>query len=352
MPHFEPQSLDKVLLCPLCGYDMIPAMKFPCTHRICDDCYVCLAIDDCPTCTQPGIAVPDPLFDLLVRRFQRERKYKCMRCKAMIQSEDHIGKHCCTRMNYEIIPPKPPSTIRDVVKEIAQAVQVYGENIFQNISGYGRTTTWKVDEQGKLYTYVQLFDPTLTNYRIFLSENNMCGESVTVETKPEVVFIYAKPDPMNIGKFEAEVAHPKSWEDCDNGCNNSIANCLIQDPQNLEQCLKYLENENMMEVSHQELENLDQSIIKKLLHIFRIDLHIFKIKKQEYPNYYEWFYQPMSFEEWEQNVLSNSSKFPRGVKIAIDRNPILKNYISGVISFVRLNPFIFNDNLQSEQLSS
>ena len=212
MRRFEAQLLDQVLLCPLCGQDMIPAMKFPCTHRICDDCYACLAIDDCPTCTKPGIAVPDPAFDLLVRRFQRERKYQCMRCKAIIQSEDLIGKHCCTRMNFEIVAQKAPSTISDVVKEISQAIQILGENIFQDVFGYGRTTTWQLDEQGKLYTHVQLFDPALRNRQIFLTENKMCGTVPTIETKPEVVFVYAKPDPMNIGKFEADAAHPKSWE--------------------------------------------------------------------------------------------------------------------------------------------
>lgn len=212
MRRFEAQSLDEILLCPLCGKDLIPAMQFPCTHRVCDDCYVCLAIDDCPTCTKPGIAVPDPVFNLLVRRFQREKKYRCMRCKAMIQSEDHIGKHCCTRMNFEIVAQKAPSTIPDVINEIFQAILILGENIFHDVSGYGKTTGWQLNEQGKLYTCVKLFDPAFRNRQIFLTENRMCGIAPTIETKPEVVFVYATPDPMNIGKLEAEVAHPKSWE--------------------------------------------------------------------------------------------------------------------------------------------
>lgn len=212
MQQFEEQSLDRVFLCPVCGHDMIPAMKFPCNHRVCDDCYTCLSIDDCPTCTKPGIPVPDPAFNLFVRRFQRERKYRCMRCKAMIQSEDQIEKHCCTRMNFEIVAQKALSIISDVDKEIYQAIQISGENILHDVSGYGKTTEWKLDEQGKLYTYVRLFDQTLRNRPIFLTENRMCGEAVTIETKPEVVFVYAKPDPMNIGKYEAEVAHPRSWE--------------------------------------------------------------------------------------------------------------------------------------------
>lgn len=125
-------------------------------------------------------------------------------------------------------------------------------------------------------------------------------------------------------------------------CNDFIANCLTGDPKNLGPCLERFKTSNMFEVSRQELENMHPSVAKKILRTFGVE----KTRQPKYNAYYQkQIVEPMSFEEWERDILGQPAKIPATIRESIEKTPGLKNYIRGVISFVRSNPTILNENL-------
>lgn len=127
-------------------------------------------------------------------------------------------------------------------------------------------------------------------------------------------------------------------------CDN-LAKCIIAEPNNLADCLRNLASYDMFQVAEKELREMDPYVAKKLMAIFHIlpeeknvvhNGNIIKVLK------------PMTFKNWEQNVLNNTSVNPKGwtteFRKILSSNSQLLQYVRGLISFVSTNYPILNED--------
>ena len=132
-----------------------------------------------------------------------------------------------------------------------------------------------------------------------------------------------------------------------NGCHGTkisgdcdvVFQCLLSgNPSNLSRCLGKLKNENMFKVAQREVELMNPQVATQLLKTFGFT------PRKELPH---GLVLPPSFDEWRQNILPNSVNTE--TQEAIVDNAQLMNYLKGVVSLIRNNPTVLEENKNSSQ---
>jgi hypothetical protein len=122
--------------------------------------------------------------------------------------------------------------------------------------------------------------------------------------------------------------------DCD-----VVFQCLLSgNPSNLSRCLGKLKNENMFKIAQREVELMNPQVATQLLRTFGFT------PRKELPH---GLVLPPSFDEWRQNILPNSVNTE--TQEAIVDNAQLMNYLKGVVSLIRNNPTVLDENKNSSQ---
>jgi hypothetical protein len=151
------------------------------------------------------------------------------------------------------------------------------------------------------------------------------------------------------GSTKTEMNHAQLELDLDpkNGCHGTkisgdcdvVFQCLLSgNPSNLSRCLGKLKNENMFKVAQREVELMNPQVATQLLKTFGFT------PRKELPH---GLVLPPSFDEWRQNILPNSVNTE--TQQAIVDNAQLMNYLKGVVSLIRNNPTVLEENKNSSQ---
>jgi hypothetical protein len=126
-------------------------------------------------------------------------------------------------------------------------------------------------------------------------------------------------------------------------CRHKVAKCLTTEPENLDKCLAELADEDMFDTAKIELSQMHPGIAKQILKVFQVG----KSDPPRFDAMYDMrIIEPQPYEDWEANVLNNSGKIDSKVSNIIKKNNSLKQYLKGVIAFVRANPAILNEDFR------
>ncbi len=145
---------------------------------------------------------------------------------------------------------------------------------------------------------------------------------------------------MDADQLELDVTNSchgtKLTGDCD-----VVFKCLLNgNPQNLSRCLGKLKDQNMFKVAQREVELMNPHVAIQLLNTFGFT------PRKELPH---GLVLPPSFDDWVRNILPKSTD--NETQKAIVENTQLMNYLKGVVSLIRNNPTILNDNMGSNEVS-
>lgn len=162
----------------------------------------------------------------------------------------------------------------------------------------------------------------------------------TVENGKKVPYAVYKQREKNCDNVLALNEKKVNAEQC-----REIAQCIIDSPDKLPECLKSYEKNgyDIFEVAQNELRKMDPDVAKTLLEVFHVG--IVKSTITDKNGNVAQIVRPRSYTEWTNRVL-NAEEIPKGWTAGFKKNlresSALLNYIKGVIEFVRSNPAILN----------
>lgn len=152
--------------------------------------------------------------------------------------------------------------------------------------------------------------------------------------------------PYNMDNIKIETCAGSMLSGDQNSCPKFVRDCILNDDNNaLTQCLNKLSDQNMFNVAHNELENMDPEIAIRILRTFKFGKNTKSLPDGTI------CCESISFDVWKETILNDPTQFTQQVRKAILDNSKLCHYLKGVVAFVNANPAILNENWRGEKPS-